>query len=130
MTYLLHPDHFANVIGMSPRERYEYFVKRAADWGELWGLYQDGWAQLGDGEEREHMPIWPHEEFARHYATGDWRKFEPKRIDLREWLESWTPRLIDEGRGVAVFPVRTGKCTTAAPDRLLHDLVEELEQLG
>ncbi len=128
MTYEMHPKHFSSVASLPPRERYDYFIKKVADWGELWGLFDNGWATLADNEEKECMPVWPHEEFARHYATGDWQRFVPRRIELQEWISKWTQRLTDDLRKVAIFPVPAGKCTTAAPDRLRHDLEEELDK--
>ena len=34
------------VLKLSGAERYQHFVKKIADWEEVWGLYQDGWALL------------------------------------------------------------------------------------
>ncbi|HSQ88209.1 Imm26 family immunity protein, partial [Romboutsia sp.] len=35
---------FNKTIKMSNRERYEYFIKNVVYFGEVWGLYNNGWA--------------------------------------------------------------------------------------
>lgn len=39
--------------------RYEYFIKRSASHGELWGLHGDGgWVMAEDDDGNTHFPVW------------------------------------------------------------------------
>jgi hypothetical protein len=51
MSWAVNSREFANVVGLTPAKRYEYFVKRVADWAQVWSLRDDeGWALAGDNE--------------------------------------------------------------------------------
>jgi hypothetical protein len=107
----MHPKEFAAVMKMTPLGRYEYFVKRAADQQELWSLWDEGWALLGDKEQGGFVPIWPHPDFAKAYANGEWSEYLPKSIHLDDWLEKWMSGMLRDHRNVAVFPVPGEKHT-------------------
>jgi len=53
-----------NILRMSEDERYNYFIRKVADFEELWGLNDDGWALLGDNDDNRIFPVWPEKEFA------------------------------------------------------------------
>jgi len=114
---------------MKSAERYGYFVKRVADWQEVWGLWNNGWALLGDDNNEDCFPVWPHPELAALYVTGDWAGYTPKSIEVHEWVEKWLPDLGREGRRIAVFPVEGQTCSIANSDRLKHDIEEELDKM-
>lgn len=129
MTWLVNGREFANVTHLEPSARYEYFIKRVADWQELWGLWKDGWAMMGDSEGGELVPVWPHRLYAEALAHGDWLGYAPKNISLSDWMDKWIPGMIRENQSVAVFPVIEGPTTTVAPLRLKQDLEEELDKM-
>lgn len=120
---------FQAVIRLSPAERYEYFVKKVADWAQVWGLWHEGgWAILGDQEGGELVPVWPHPIYAEAYAIDDWLGYQPKSIILQDWLGKWTPGMEKDGRMVAVFPSTEGKSAAVSPQQLKSDLEEELSK--
>jgi hypothetical protein len=129
MTWKMHPKQLENVLGLTPKVRYEYFVKRVADWQEVWGLWKDGWALLGEDGSKEFMPVWPHPEFAARYASGDWKDYSPRAIDVHEWIEEWIPKLKREGLKVAVFPALNGLFTAAEPEKVKADVKDELDKM-
>jgi hypothetical protein len=46
------------MLSLSESERYAYFVKKAADWEEIWRLKtEDGWILAGDDQGNELVPI-------------------------------------------------------------------------
>lgn len=48
-----------NVLKLDNRKKYEYFIKKVADFEEVWSLRdEDGWATLGT-EDKVFFPIWP-----------------------------------------------------------------------
>lgn len=129
MGWKMLPQEFVGVTKLAPRERYEYFVKKVADYEELWGLWNDGWALLENNELELQLPVWPHPDFAEAFARDGWSEYRPKLIGLDDWLEEWIPRMLREGQKVAVFPTVGSLTTTADPRRLRHDLELELERI-
>ena len=52
-----------------------------------------------------------------------------KDVSLDEWLDSWTPELMDEGIAIAVFQTPEGFGVPVSPDRLAEDLEAELAKM-
>jgi hypothetical protein len=129
MTWNVNSKEFQNVIRLAPEKRYEYFIKKVADWRELWSLWNDGWVLMGDKDRQEMVPVWPHPLFAEAFAVGEWLGYKPRRIDLEEWLTKWIPGMERDHRTVAVFPAGESQTTTASPLKLKGDLEEELEKI-
>lgn len=126
MTWNVSGKEFESVTHLAPEKRYEYFIKKVADWREIWSLWNEGWALMGDDENGEMVPVWPHPVFAEGSAVGEWLGYEPKKIELDDWLTKWIPGMEKDGRTVAVFPAGGGKTTTATPLKLKNDLEQEL----
>jgi hypothetical protein len=127
MGWAMHDKEFESVLSLSGSERYAYFVKKAADWEEIWSLKtEDGWVLAGDDQGNELVPIWPHQRFAIACATGNWRGSEPAPIELSVYLERWIPGMLRDRRLAAVFPTPTDKGVVVTPERLREDLEAEL----
>jgi hypothetical protein len=121
---------FAAVSRLDAVARYRYFLKRVADWREVWGLYEDGWMSLHDDEQRLLLPLWPARRYAEAYRAEHWgQRAEARAIPLPELLEDWLPGLKRDGRGVAIFPVATAKESIhPSLDDFERDLRKELLQ--
>jgi hypothetical protein len=92
-----------NIIGLSKEERYRYFVDKIVDFEEVWGLYNDGWAVLGNQENSIVMPFWPEKNFAERCIASEWAGFKSKAISLQDFLDKWLPGMDKDNRLVAVF---------------------------
>lgn len=129
-TWEMNDREFRVVSALPAAERYDHFVKRAADWGAVWGIRSPGgWRVMAGDDGRETLPVWPHPRFAGACAVGEWADSEPAAISLDDWLEKWTPGLAGDGRLVAVFPV-DARGVVVTPKRLADDLGAELAKLG
>lgn len=128
MTWTVNDQEYASVMTLDPPKRYAYWIKRVADWEEVWSLASpDGWVLMGDDEGRELVPVWPHPRYASAFASGDWEGCEPKAISLDDWLGKWVPGMERDGQLVAVFPTLDGKGIRRFPAQVRDDLEEELE---
>lgn len=126
MTRRIEAREVSALVQLSGGERYEYFVKKAADCQEVWSLGgDDGWV-MAEADGQEAVPVWPHPAYAEMCATGSWQGHEPRPIPLSDWLEKWTPGLTRDGRGVAVFPLPEDRGVRVSPEYLENDLREEL----
>jgi hypothetical protein len=122
-------EEFDSVLALPGIERYEYFVKRAASHGQLWGLRGDGgWVVAEDDDGNRHFPIWPHQRFAGACATGPWDGEMPVPIDVDEWVVGWLSQLEEDGMRVAVFQTPDDQGVGVAPGRLKRDLESQLAE--
>ena len=122
---------FESVLALPASHRYEYFIKRAASHGALWGLHgAEGWVIAEDEDGAKHFPVWPHPRFAEACADGPWVDESAHSIDVDEWVEAWTPQLIRDGLRVAVFQTPADEGSGVSPERLKRDLEQELSLFG
>jgi hypothetical protein len=117
------------VLRLEPERRYEHFIKRVADFEQVWSLKHPngGWV-CGAAGAQESMPAWPHRAYADLMADGEWKAAAAAAISLDESLGKWLPGLARDGRLVAVFPSPHSQVVIRAPDALEHDLREYLRE--
>ena len=66
---MINEKEFYSVLNLPANKRYEYFIKKVVDWGEVWGLYEDGWAMTEDDNGNLLIPFWPKKEFAQYCSA-------------------------------------------------------------
>ena len=125
----IHDKEFAALTGMSALDRYSVFIDRVADWEEVWSLRSaNGWCLMVDDSGVEMIPVWPHERFATAFASNNSQE-QAASIALDDWLDKWLPRMLKDGRQIAVFPVPSGHGIVVSPERLMADLLAQCEGL-
>lgn len=130
MTYKLNRVQFDSVVKLAGPERYKHFIARIADWRQVWTLKQpDGFVTLGDDEGHVCVPLWPHADYAKALASGDWTTCVPVNVDLDSFKEKWLPGLLRDKYFLAVFPTPDQKGVVVSPERLAADLREELAKI-
>ena len=72
---------------------------------EVWILTDEHGAVMLTTDDEDCIPVWPHEEFAAEWATGDWQGFEAKAISLKDWQAKWTRGLDDDELLIVAFPL-------------------------
>lgn len=130
MTWKLHQPEIASVLALDGGRRYGYLLHKVADQEEIWSLATSGgWALAAlDDSPDQGVPVWPHMEYARLCANGEWDGFEPRTISLGDWMTKWLPGMKRDGRKAIAFPTPTNVGVAVAPDRFLADLKAELDQ--
>lgn len=122
---------YAAIVRLSPRERYEYFIKRAASSGKVWSLRSsDGWVVSEDDEGRRSLPVWPHRRFADASAVGAWDGAAAAAIDIDEFIAGSLDQLNRDEMLVLVFPGPDERGEQVGTARLASDLETELAQFG
>jgi hypothetical protein len=127
MAWVLDEKEIERMLAEDGACRYEYFVRRVCETGEVWGLYRDGWATLCEGERR-HLMFWPHEAYAARFRQGEWQAYEPRPIALDAFLERWLPGMKKEAIEPAVFPVAAGSTAVICVGDLEENLRHVLEE--
>ncbi|KSV75947.1 hypothetical protein N185_15995 [Sinorhizobium sp. GW3] len=124
----LNPKQVETVLALPGNKRFEYFIKVIADWQEVWGLYQEGWALAATDEGTTVFPLWPAKEYARACAGGDWEGFEPRPISLMDFTDALLPKLKQDGVLPGIFFTPSSKGVTPSIDELKAALDAELER--
>ncbi|SEL57398.1 Protein of unknown function [Roseateles sp. YR242] len=129
-SYRFGTQEIESVLKQKNEVRFDYFIKRVADWGEVWGLKGPaGWVLLGDEQQNEVAVFWPFKEFAAICATGAWADSTPTSIDLDSFRARWLTGLERDGRRVAVFPNIERSASVLSAAELRARLEEELDNL-
>lgn len=124
----MHQKKIENLFKMSGKDRYQYFIRKVADFETVWGLFADGWAMTADDEGKKAIPFWPEKELSSMCATEEWENYIPKKIELDPFLSKWIPGMEKDGVLLAIFPTPEKKGVLTPPKELLSSLKEELEQ--
>ena len=98
MGWELRDHEFENARLLPARDRYRYFIKKVSDSREVWSLWNNGWALMGDDEGKS-VPVWPHARFAQAFAVGEWKDHKARMITLDDWLAKWIPGMEASARG-------------------------------
>lgn len=124
------PKEIEALLAADGKRRYEYFIHRVCATRKVWGLYADGWASLGDDDEKQKLILfWPHEVFATRFRTEAWQAYVPKAIELDAFLTRWIPGMKLEGVGPAIFPVGSGSAVLVTLEDLDANLRHELSEV-
>ncbi len=108
-------------------QRYDYFVGKASDFGEVWSLRRgEDWASLTDDAGTRLFPVWPARAFAASSLTGDWSDSEPFAMEVHRFLE-FCRFLKDEGDKVALTPAPGRTYLEVDPESLADDLRTALD---
>lgn len=121
------PKQLEAVLALSGIKRFEHFIKVIADWQEVWGLYQGGWALAAADDETTVFPLWPAKEYAQVCAANEWAGYEPRSISLSDFTEVLLPKLKQDGVLPGVFFTPTSKGVTPSVDELKSALEAELQ---
>ena len=115
------------MLAADGKQRYEYFIHRVCDTRKIWGLYDNGWATLGDGDKK-FIPFWPHEAYAEHFKKPNWSSYAPREIELDVFLKRWIPGMKADGIQPAIFPVSAGNSVAVSLTDLEANLRHELAE--
>lgn len=118
------------VLATDAETRYRYFIKRTADWEQVWSLRNaDGWVLAAMDDGRQVAPFWPFQAFAQRAAVAQWADAEPTPIPLESFMERWLPGLAGDERLVCVLPGLDGRGPVVQPMTLKDDIQDELDRL-
>lgn len=123
MTYELSETEKNGALNLNAEYRYDHFVLKVARSGQLWALKDDDGLLFLTADEGEYcLPVWPHEDYAALWATGDFAGYKPQAITLDIWMEKWIDGLTQDNISIAVFPIHE-------QENLIVDAVELADSL-
>ena len=126
---MMHPDKVKNVLLLSVQERYNYMIRKVADFEEVWLIRNsDGLIQTVLLEnEIESVPVWPEKEFAEQMLVNKWRNCSTQFMDIYEFMD-WLDQLSVDNLLIAAFPLPNLDSIKIDPLEFKKHLKEECSQ--
>ncbi|CEJ20735.1 conserved hypothetical protein [Ralstonia solanacearum IPO1609] len=115
------------VLALSGAKRFQHFIKVVADWQEVWGLYQNGWALAATDDGTPVFPLWPAKEYAQICAAHEWKEYEPKSISLIDFMDVLMPKFKIDVVLPGIFFTPLSKGVAPSVDELKAALEAELQ---
>ncbi|MCG2613445.1 DUF2750 domain-containing protein [Terrimonas sp. NA20] len=122
------PQEMEHVSKLTPFARYEYFIKRVANFGEMYALRRDEEWLLAELDGHKLFPLWSAEDFASKNAYGDWVDYKPVSIELDVFNEEIIPLISSSEYLINVFSVNQTSGFVVTHEEFMRDLSEELEK--
>lgn len=116
------------VMAMPAEERFAYFVRKVADFEQVWGLHAEGWATAADAGGAIALAVWPEPDFAAACAVGPWERHVPRAVPLADFLTVWLPRMVGDSRTVVVFPTDRDSGLFVGPEAMQEAIHREMWQ--
>ncbi len=109
-------------------QRLKYLLKEVVKNGEIWILTDEHGCVMLNTQDEDCVPVWPGEEFATDWATGEWENCKAEAISLKRWHSHWTPGLEDDELSLVVFPIDE-EGSVLYPDELDYELKQMNKKL-
>jgi len=126
--YTPDPKEIESVSKLPFDKRYSYFIKRVADAGQVWALWENGWmlGETSDGQPT--FPLWPAREFAERCREDYWKFSQARSIPLQKLVDHILPGMIEQGIKPSVFDLPNEDSATLKVDDFVRDLQSELSK--
>lgn len=119
---------FDNIIKLTPFDRYKYFIKKVADFEELWTItYLDGNYALSDIDDNVIISFWPKLEYVDSNLTNGWEKCSPKKLTLDDLEVEIFDLIASQNYLINIFPVNGKSGFIVSLDEFARDLSDELK---
>lgn len=128
---MIRQEEVNSVSTMGAFDRYRYFIKKIADYDEIWVLKSEsGDLALSEVEGNILLPFWSAKEFTRSCLNREWEYYIPTKVTLDELETEILPLIDDKKYLIDVFPVNNKAGFVVTKDEFLHDLNNELSNYG
>ena len=107
------------LLTMSGPALMEYFVVRAAEVEEVWGLGDaSGWV-MRELADQTTLPVWPYQQLDNNCAVDDWQGQECKSVSLEHFISRILKLLIENDIQVEIMPSESAQGFIMSPQQLL-----------
>ncbi len=104
-----------DIENLSPEKRYQFLLQSISKTKKIWILKDEHGCVMLNSEEEDCVPIWPSEDLALAWATGEWSACKAESIELKYWQQMWTPGLEDDELSIAIFPNENNEGLVISP---------------
>jgi len=109
-------------VAKDPNERFNVFFKTVTKNLNIWLLIDEHGSVLLSADDEDCVPVWPTEEHAMQWATGEWKGFTSESISTSKWKSRWTSGLEDDELSVIIFPDQQCEGIVLYPDEFEQEL--------
>jgi hypothetical protein len=106
-------------------KRLKYSVKTMVQERQIWILTDEHGCVMLNTEDEDCVPVWPNQEFAEQWATGEWDNCKAEAISLNKWHSRWTHGLEEDELAVVVFPNQNEEGVVLFPDEFDFELKKQ-----
>lgn len=125
---LMNKQELENVQNLDSFERYQYCVKKIADYEEVWTIIdKNGDFALSDIEDYVLISLWPKKEFITSNLFEGWQNCKEIKLDLDYLYDKLFTMASNEGYLFNIFPVKGKSGFIVSLEEFERDLNEELE---
>lgn len=124
----INSDKIRNIFALKPKDRYGYFLRRVADFEEVFIIIDSKGDFVMIGSDNiEAIPVFPEKEFAKLFLIEDWKKYKIKKYSIDSFL-NLLDKLFEDGILIAGFPNLDLKTVTPTAEEVKNHLLFELEK--
>ncbi|WP_455211094.1 DUF2750 domain-containing protein [Kaarinaea lacus] len=129
MKYRPDAKELSEIESYSRNERLHYFLTRAVESEEVWGLSnQSGWV-IREHDNQTILPVWPYQIFAAKCATNEWQDYTAGAVSLEHFVYKLLPVMIAQEIKVEILP-STNQPGNLLDARELSSLFEGMLESG
>ncbi|MCD0188499.1 DUF2750 domain-containing protein [Acinetobacter sp. PW68] len=108
---------------------YKQFIETIVSQGNVFALYEDGWALCATPTGQRAFAIWQNKSLAKLLIKDNWANYQVEEISLKDFIEKVIPFLRQEATNVSMNLSPEGQNVLVAPEKLLLDLKNYLYQV-
>ena len=117
-----------SVSNLEPFKRYQYFIKKIADYEELWTIVdENGDYALSDVDDKVLISFWSAKEYIDSNLSDGWENCKPKKLTLDDLEDEIFDLIASENYLINVFPVNGKSGFVVDLDEFARDLSDELK---
>ncbi|CAM3146991.1 DUF2750 domain-containing protein [Chryseobacterium flavum] len=126
----MNPKEKENILKLKPFKRYQYFIKKIADFEEIWTIVdENGDYAISEIDGLNLISFWTAEEFIRSNLEAGWENCKPLKLTLADLEESLYDIIRSEDYLIDVFPINAKSGFVVKLEEFKRDLDEELEKI-
>ncbi|UTV29756.1 DUF2750 domain-containing protein [Photobacterium atrarenae] len=125
MSNSLDASRIAEIQAFDAEKRYKYLVKEVVANRQIWILTDEHGCVMLNTEDEDCVPVWPNQEFAEAWATGEWEHCKAEAISINKWHSRWTAGLEDDELAIVIFPNQEEDGLVVYPDELDDELKQQ-----
>ncbi|MFP9112440.1 DUF2750 domain-containing protein [Flavobacterium sp. RHBU_3] len=124
----MNSNEYDNIIKLTAFDRYKYFIKKVADFEELWTItYIDGSYALSDIDDNVTISFWPKPEYIDSNLSNGWEKCVSKKLTLDDLEDELFDFIASQNYLINVFPKNGKSGFVVSLDEFARDLSDELK---
>lgn len=123
----MHEKKFENIMKLSNLERYEYLIRKVADFEEIYLIYGNLAEMYIANINGVDCPlVFPEKGFAEIFTSKNFNS-KVRKVDLYQFLD-WLGKDEEDSLKIAVFPDINNNASIVNASKLRADLLEECKQ--